>query len=139
MARRTRSHGKHSDLPPVFVDTIQEQGGQQDPNNLYVEEVPEHRLGKEPMVVDADGDANLGELTCHTERLEDVIRAVQTTVNQLNSSLFEPLNKEFNSFSLWQDQLNKPMALTFGETRRPRSKLMSLRSSLQVTDCISEG
>ena len=44
-------------------------------------------LEKKSMVVDADDNANLGELTRRTERLEDVIGAVQTTVNQLNQFL----------------------------------------------------
>ena len=76
MARRTRSHIQHSDLPPATVDPVQEQGGQQDLNNLHAEEVPEHRPGKEPMAVTADNDANLGQLTRRTELLEDVIGAV---------------------------------------------------------------
>ena len=65
-------------------EPIPEQGGQQDMNNLHMEEIPEHRLGKEPMAIVDDGDANLGEPTHRTERLEDVIRAVQMTVNLLN-------------------------------------------------------
>ena len=84
MARRTRSHAQHSNLPPPSADPVQEQGGQQDLNNLYAKEVPEHRPGKEPMVVEANDDANLGGLTRRTKRLEDMIGAVQTTVNQLN-------------------------------------------------------
>ena len=87
MARRTRSHAQHSDLPLASTDPIQEQGKQQDLNNLHAEEVLEHHPGKEPMVVDVDDNANLGELTHHTERLEDVIGAVQMTVNQLNQFL----------------------------------------------------
>ena len=84
MARRTRSHAQHFDAPPAATDPVQEQGGQQDLNNLDTEEVLEHRPGKEPMIVVADEDANLGELTRRIERLEDVIGAIQTTVNQLN-------------------------------------------------------
>ena len=41
------------------------------------------------MVVEADDGANLGELMRHTELLEDVIGAVQTTVNQLNQFLVQ--------------------------------------------------
>ena len=89
MVRRTRSHAQHSDLPPPSVDPIQEQGGQQDLNNLHVEEAPEHRPRKEPMVIEADDSANLGELTRRTERLVDMIEAVQTTVNQLNQFLIQ--------------------------------------------------
>ena len=70
MTRRTRSHVQHSDLRPAATDPVQEQGGQQDLNNLHAEEVLEHPAGKEPMVVVTDDDANLGELTCRTERLE---------------------------------------------------------------------
>ena len=84
MARKTRSHTQHSDLPPPSPNPVQEQGGQQDLNDHHAEEVLEHRLGKEPMTIEADDGANLGELTSRTEQLEDVIRVVQTTVNQLN-------------------------------------------------------
>ena len=87
MARRTRCHAQHSNLPPPSADPVQEQGGQQDLNNLYAEEVPEHHPGKEPMVVDADDDANLRELMHRTERLKDMIGAIQTMVNQLNQFL----------------------------------------------------
>ena len=87
MARKTRSHAQHSDLPPPSADPVQKPGGQQDLNNLHAEEVQEHRPGKEQMVVEANDGANLRELTCCTERLEDVIGAVQTTVNQLNQFL----------------------------------------------------
>ena len=89
MAKRTRSYAQHSDLPPPSVDPIQEQGGQQDLNNLYAEEVSKHRPGKEPMTVEVDDGANLGELTRCTERLEDVIGAVQTMVIQLNQFLVQ--------------------------------------------------
>ena len=74
-------------MPPVAIDPVPEQGSQQDLNNLHAEEVPEHRPGKELMTVAVDNDANLGELTRRTERLEDVIRAVQMTINQLNQFL----------------------------------------------------
>ena len=43
---------------------------------LHAEEVLEHRLGKEPMVVKADDGAKLGELTRYIEQLKDVIGAV---------------------------------------------------------------
>ena len=76
MARRTRSHAQHSDLPPPSAYPVQEQGGQQDLNNLYADEVLEHCPGKETMAVKADDGANLGELTCRTEQLEDVIRVI---------------------------------------------------------------
>ena len=39
------------------------------------------------MAVDADGDANLRKLTRRAKRLEDVIRAIQTSINQLNQFL----------------------------------------------------
>ena len=52
-----------------------------------MEEVPEHRPGKKPMTVAADNGIDLGELTRRTERMEDVIGAVQTTINQLNQFL----------------------------------------------------
>ena len=87
MTRRTRSHVQQSDLSPAAPDPVQEQGDQQDLNNLHAEEVPEHRPGKEPMVVATNDDANLEELTHHTKWLEDVIGAVQTIVNQLNQFL----------------------------------------------------
>ena len=45
-------------------------------NNLRAEEVPEHHPGKEPMADEADGSANLRELTRCTEQLDDVIDAV---------------------------------------------------------------
>ena len=41
------------------------------------------------MVVEANNDANLGELTHRTEWLVDVIGAVQSTVNQLNQFLVQ--------------------------------------------------
>ena len=41
------------------------------------------------MVVEADDGANLGELMRRTERLENVIGVVQTTVNQLNQFLIQ--------------------------------------------------
>ena len=41
------------------------------------------------MVVGVDDDANLGELTRRTERLKDMIGAVQSTVNQLNQFLVQ--------------------------------------------------
>ena len=41
------------------------------------------------MVVEANDDANLGELTHRTEWLVDVIGAVQSTVNQLNQFLVQ--------------------------------------------------
>ena len=47
------------------------------------------------------------------------------------NSLSKPLDKEFNSSPLWQDQLNKPLALILGETRGLKSKLTSLRLSAQ--------
>ena len=53
-------------------------------NNLHMEEVPEHRPGKELMAVANDDDAILGELTRRTECLDDVIGAIQTKVNLLN-------------------------------------------------------
>ena len=58
-------------------------------NDHHAEEVSEHYPGKEPMIFEADDGANLGELTHHTELLEDVIEAVQTTVNQLNEFLIQ--------------------------------------------------
>ena len=76
MVGRTRSHAQHSDLPPSSADPVQEQSGQQDLNNLHVEEVFEYRPGKELIAVDADDDANLGELMRSIERLEDVIGAI---------------------------------------------------------------
>ena len=66
MAKRTRPHAQQSDLPPLFVDPIYEQGGKHDLNNLHAEEVLEYRLGKEPMVINANDSANLGDLTCYT-------------------------------------------------------------------------
>ena len=39
------------------------------------------------MTVEANDGANLGELTRHTGRLEDLIGVVQTMVNQLNQFL----------------------------------------------------
>ena len=87
MTRRTRFPAQHSDLPLASVDLVQEQGGQQDLNNLHAEEVPKHRPRKELMAINVDDNANLEELTRCTERLEDVIGAVQTMVNQLNQSL----------------------------------------------------
>ena len=41
------------------------------------------------MTIKADNGANLGELTRHTELLEDVIAAFQTIVNQLNQFLIQ--------------------------------------------------
>ena len=64
MARRTKSNAWHSDLPAPSADPVQEQGGQQDLNNLHAEEFLEYRPRKEPMVVEADDGANLGELMC---------------------------------------------------------------------------
>ena len=87
MARRTKSQAQHFDLPPPSTDPVQEQSGHQDLNNLHAEEVPEHRPGKQPMVIDPNDNCNLGELTYRTELLEDMIGAVQMTVNQLNQFL----------------------------------------------------
>ena len=87
MARRTRSHTQHSDAPPPAAEPVPKQGGQQDVNKLHVEEVPEHRLGKESMTVAADNGIDLGEIMRRIERMEDVIGAIQTTVNQLNQFL----------------------------------------------------
>ena len=87
MTRRTKSYAQHSDAPPLAAEPIPEQGGQQDMNNLHMEEVPEHRPGKELMIVAADNGIDLGELTHRTEQMEDVIGAIQMTVNQLNQFL----------------------------------------------------
>ena len=125
MERRTRSHTQHSDLPPPSANPIQEQGNQQDLNSLHTEEVH----GKEPMAI-ADDGANLGELTRHAKLLEEVIGAVQSTINQLNQFLIQATDKEFNSSPLWWDQLNKPLALILGDIRGLRRKLTSLRLSL---------
>ena len=89
MARKTRYHAQNSDLPPPSIDPIQEQGVQPDLNDHNAEEVLEHRPRKEPMITEADNDTNLGELTRYNERLEDVIGATQTTVNQLNQCLIQ--------------------------------------------------
>ena len=75
MARRTRPEAPHSDLPDL--------------NDNHANEVPKHCLGKEQMIIEADDDTNLGEFTRQTERLEDVIEAVQITVNQLNQFLIK--------------------------------------------------
>ena len=83
------SHAQHSNLPPLSVDPIQEQGCQPDLNEHLAKEASEHRPGKEPMIVEADDGINLWELTRRTERLEDVIGAVQTTINQLNQFLIQ--------------------------------------------------
>ena len=115
MARRTRSHAQHFDLPPAAVNPFQEQGGQQDLNSLHAEEVPEHRPGKDSMIVAADDDANLGELTRRTERLKDVIRAIQMTVNQLNQFLLRATGQGINSSQLRQDLLNKPWPSPWGK------------------------
>ena len=45
------------------------------------------------MITEVDDKTNLGDLTCRTERLEDVIKAVQTTVNQLNQFLIEAIGQ----------------------------------------------
>ena len=82
MARRTKYQVQHSDLPPSSSDPIQEQGDQPNLNDHHAEEASKHRHGKDPMIVEANDGTNL--LTRCTERLEDVISAVQTTVNQLN-------------------------------------------------------
>ena len=87
MTRRTRSHTQHSDAPPSAAELIPDQGGQRDINNLHVEEVLEHRPGKEPMTIATDNGIDLGELSRHIEQMEGVIRAVQTTVTQLNQFL----------------------------------------------------
>ena len=76
MARKTRSHTQHSDLTLAAADPVQEQGGQQDLNNLHAEEVPEHHPGKELITIAANDNANLGELTCRTVRLKDVIGVI---------------------------------------------------------------
>ena len=82
MTRRTRSHAQHSDAPPPATEPIPGQGGQQDVNNLHVEEVPEHCPGKEPMTVALDNGFDLGDLMRRTERVEDVIGVVQTMVKE---------------------------------------------------------
>ena len=94
MARRTRSHTQHSNLPPLSVDPVQEQSGQQDLNDHHAKEVLEHRHGKEPMTIKVNDNANLGALMRRTEWLEDVIGAVQTIVNQLNQFLIQATRQE---------------------------------------------
>ena len=84
MTKRPRSHAQHFDLPPPSIDLIQEQGGQLDLNDHRAKEASEHRPRKEPVIVEADDGTNLRELTRRIEWLEDVIGAVQITVNQLN-------------------------------------------------------
>ena len=51
------------------------------------------------MITEADDDTNLGELTRHTEQLEDVIEAVQTMVNQLNQFLIQAIGQGIQLFS----------------------------------------
>ena len=41
------------------------------------------------MIIETDDDTNLGELARRTERLEDMIGAIQTMVNQLNQFLIQ--------------------------------------------------
>ena len=41
------------------------------------------------MIIEVDDGTSLGELTRHTEWLEDVIRVVQTTVSQLTQFLIQ--------------------------------------------------
>ena len=89
MARRTRSHTQHSDLPPLSVDPIPEQGSQPDLNDHHAEEALKHCPGKKLMIVEANDGTNLGELKCRTERLENVIGAIQTTINQLNQFIIQ--------------------------------------------------
>ena len=52
-----------------------------------MEELPEHRPGKEPMTFVPDNGIDLGDITRHTERVEDMIGAVQSIVDQLNQFL----------------------------------------------------
>ena len=89
MARKTRFYAQYSNLPPPSTEPIQEQGSQLDLNDYPAEEVLEHRPGKEPMTIKVDDGTNLGELTRRTERLGDVIGAVQRTINQLNQFLIQ--------------------------------------------------
>ena len=58
-------------------------------NNLQAKGVAEHPSRKEPMVVRDDDNANLGELMRRTERLQDVIGAIQLMFNQLNQFLVQ--------------------------------------------------
>ena len=66
-------------------------------NDLHMEELPEHRLGNEPMII-PDNGINLGDLTRRTERVEDMIGAVQTTVNQLNQFLLRATGQGIQLF-----------------------------------------
>ena len=122
MAGRTRSHAQHSDLPPLSSDLVQEQGGQQDLNNLHAEEVLKHHPGKESMAVEADNDANLGELTRHTEQLEDVIRAVQTMINQLNEILIQATGQGIQLLPSLAGPTQQALGLHSGGNKGPQEK-----------------
>ena len=89
MTRRTRSHAQHSDALPPTAEPISEQGGHQNMNDLHMGDLPEHRPGKKPMTFVPDNGIDLGDITRRTERVEDMIEAFQSTVNQLNQFLLQ--------------------------------------------------
>ena len=139
MARRTRSHTQQYDLPPPSTDPVQEQGSQQDLNNLHAEEILEHRPGKEPMAVEADDGANLGKLTRRTERLEDVIGAVQTMINQLNQFLVRATGQGILLLPTLVGPAQQAPSPHSGGNKGPRSNLTSLKLTLQDVDRIYVG
>ena len=122
MTRRTRSQAQHSDLPPPPADPTQEQGRQSDLNDNHAEDVPEHRLGKEPMIIEADNGTNLGDLTCCTEQLEDVIGVVQTTVNQLNQFLIQATRQGIQLLINLAEPHQQAYGLHSGENRWPQKQ-----------------
>ena len=98
MTRRTRSHAQYSDAPPPIIEPIPKQGGHQNVNDLRMEELPEHRPGKEPMTFVPDNGIDLGDIARRTERVEDMIETVQSTVNQLNQFLLQATGQGIQLF-----------------------------------------
>ena len=76
------------------------------------------------MITEADDGTNLGELTHCTDQLEDVIGAVQTTVNQLNQFLIQATGQGIQLLPNLAGPLQKAI---LGEIEGNKNELTSLR------------
>ena len=72
------------------------------------------------MIIKVDDKTNLGDFTRHTERLADVIRVVQTTVNQLNQFLIQAIGQGIQLLPNLAGQHQQSPGPHFGGNRGPQ-------------------